>query len=325
VRAIVRIVTGVGCVTAALLLAGQARAQVSGGTGTFSGGSSGGGSSGGGGGGGGSGGSGAQNVGGQMETQTLQQGIVADSLLGSFNNVGSGSTSRSGSSNSAVSSSNPLSAYYYNPLAQGLVSSNSSGTSSSNAAAFGTPLFSNLSSSSSSSSLGGRNTGSAFGGSSTTGSSFGGIGSSTSRGSTGLSGTATIRGGTGTIAPGFTGSSWGPAIGRRGPVTGATLRVPARAIPILSRRGDLQQIIAGSTRLSAPGNITILTDGNTIVLSGTVANEDDRRMAENMLRLAPGVQTLRNDLTVGPGPISPPPGAIIPGPGPISPPPGTGP
>jgi hypothetical protein len=224
-----------------------------------------------------------------------------------------------------ISQSNPLAAYYYNPLAQGLVSSTGTGSTTGNAAAFGTPLFGT--STGSSGSYGSRNTGSAFGGASTTGSSFGGIGSTTGRtGSTGLSGTASISGRTttGTIAPNFAGGTWGPSIGRRGVVTGATLRRPAPGIPIAARRPDLQAIIGRSTSFTGPANVTVTTDGTAVVLTGTVASEDDRRIAENMLRLAPGVHDLRNNLTVQPsvGPAAPAPFAgTSPGPAPIAPPP----
>jgi hypothetical protein len=335
-----RIVTGVGCVTAALLLAGPARGQMSGGTGSFSGGGGSSGGSGGGSGGGGGTGSSASNVSGSIQSQQLSQGITADSLLGSFNNVGTGTMGRGGSS--AVSSANPLAAYYYNPLAQGLVSGTGTGSTTGNAAAFGTPTYGNMTSGSGS--LGGRSTGSAFGGTSSSGlGSFGSVGSTASRtGSTGsLSGTATIRGGTtGTIAPGFTGGTWGPAIGRRGPVMAASLARVSRPIPVATRRPDLQAIIARSTRLTSAAGITVATEGNTVVLTGTVASEDDRRIAENMLRLHPGVVDIRNQLTVGPPPPAPGVGGAAgpqapapavgssaspgppPGPAPIAPPPG---
>lgn len=292
-RAIVRTVTGVGCVTAALLLVGPARGQTAG-TGTFSGGSStGGGASRGGGG----GNSTSNNF--SIDTQEISQGIVGQSLLGGFDSVGQGGAGRT-AQGGAVSPSNPLAAYYVNPLAQGLMSGTGQSTST-NAAAFGTPLYGNLAGTGTAGTSTGRGTRSAFGGTATSSlGSFGGVGSTTGRGATGgLSGTATIRGGTtGTIAPGFNGGSWGPAIGRRGPVMAATLRTPARPIPLAVRRPDLQAIIARSTTLTSAGNITVATDGDVIVLTGTVVNEDDRRIAENMLRLSPGVRNLRNELRV---------------------------
>ena len=300
-RTILRTVTGVGCVTAALLLAGPAAAQMSGGTGTFSGGSSsGGGRSGGGSGGSGGSGGGSSSNNFSIDTQQISQGIISDSLLGSFNNVGQ-ATGRTSQGN-VVSPANPLAAYYYNPLAQGLMNGSTGGTST-NITPFGSPLYGNLSATGSSGTLGGRGTGNAFGGSSGSSlGSFGGVGSTTSRGgsTSGLSGTATVtgRGTTGTIAPGFNGGTWGPAIGRRGPVMAASLRTPARPVPTAARRPDLQAIIARSTVLSSAAGVTVATDGDVVVLTGTVATEDDRRIAENMLRLSPGVRELRNELKV---------------------------
>jgi hypothetical protein len=299
VRTIVRTLTSVGCVTAALLIAGPVHAQsMSGGTGSFSGGGSGGGG-GGGGGGGSSNAGGAQNTSSGITATQLQQSIgQTSSALNSFNNVGTGS-----GSNGMVSASNPLSAYYYNPLAQGYITVNSGGTPTPSNVAFGNPLYGNLTTTGSSSgTLGSRGgTGNAFGGSSSSSrGSFGGGGSTGSTGLSSLSGTATIRGGTSGTAILFTGGgSYGPAIGRRGPVMNGNLRMPGiRPIPVAARQADLQQMIARSSQLSAPAGITVATDGNVFVLRGTVATEDERRIAENVLRTAPGGGNLRNELQV---------------------------
>jgi hypothetical protein len=302
-RATLRTLTGVGCVTTAMLIAAPAFGQMSGGTGSFSGG-------GGGGGGGGGNNGNAQNVGqGGISGQSLSSGITTTgSVLNSFNNVGSGSSSRSN-----IASSNPLGPYYYNPLAQGTITESASGTSSASNIPFGSPLYSGTSTGGGTGSLGGRGgAGNAFGGTSSSGlGSFGGASGSRS---TGLSGTATIRGGATQQVPQYTPpGSMGPAIGRRGPVVGYALATPARPIAMAVRRPDLQAVIARSTRISSPAGIVVGNDGNTIVLRGTVATEDDRRIAENVLRLSPGVFDVRNELTVGPG------GGNIPGPGPMAP------
>ena len=137
--AILKTLTGVGCVTAALLLAAPAHGQMSGGSGSFSGGgggSSGGSASGGGGGSaGGSGGSGstASNGNFQLSTSNLSDTVGSTpSTLNSFNNVGSGT-----STNGIVSPSNPLAAYYYNPLSQGLITISSSGAATPSNVPFG--------------------------------------------------------------------------------------------------------------------------------------------------------------------------------------------
>jgi hypothetical protein len=212
-------------------------------------------------------------------------------LLGSFNNVGTGTGTVRGSS---VDASNPFAGYYYNPLSQGLVNPSPS---------FGSPIFTS-SSGTMNSILGGNNRGSSFG-------TFGGT-STSSRGTAGglantVNGAARIGGATGTIRTSTSGSttnnglsypggSYGPTIGRTGPVVAASAHFAGRPIVTGVRRDDLQGILLRSTRLTTPAGISVTMDGNTVVLSGTVASEDERRLAENMLRLAPGVRDLRNEL-----------------------------
>jgi hypothetical protein len=249
----------------------------------------------------------AQNTSGQITATQLTGSIGStSSILNSFNNVGTGSGS------SAVSPTNPLSSYYYNPMAQGYITVNSSGTATASNTPFGNALYGNVSSGGSTS--GGRGSSSAFGGSSNSGSlgSFGG--SSAGRSSSSLTGgTASIRSGTSGTAILFTGAgSYGPSIGRRNAVISAALKNGPRPILAVARRPDLQAIIARSSSLSNPAGITVVAEGGQIVLMGTVASEDERVLAANMLRMSPGGTNLRNDLTVGPG------GGTIPGPGPMA-------
>jgi hypothetical protein len=263
-------------------------------------------SSGGGSSGGGSSGSGASgsNTSGQITATQLAGSIgTTSSILNSFNQVGTGSGS------SAVSPTNPLAAYYYNPMAQGYITVNSSGSATASNTPFGQALYGNVSSGGSSTS--GRSSSSAFGGTSNSGSlgSFGG--SSASRSTT--TGSASVRSGTTGTATLFTGGgSYGPAIGRKNAVIAAALKNPPRVITAAARRPDLQAIIARSSSLSNPNGIVVLADGGQIVLSGTVASEDERILAANLLRLSTGGSNLRNELTVGPG------GGNIPGPGPMA-------
>jgi hypothetical protein len=68
----------------------------------------------------------------------------------------------------------------------------------------------------------------------------------------------------------------------------------------LEKRDDLQQILARSTTLASKKSIQVLSDGRAIVLRGVVANEHDRRVAEALLRISPGVDEVRNELTISP-------------------------
>jgi hypothetical protein len=74
-------------------------------------------------------------------------------------------------------------------------------------------------------------------------------------------------------------------------------------------QSDLQGVLARSTGLSPNRDIRVAVEGPAVVLRGTVASEQDRRLAEGLVRLTPGVHEVRNELTVtgaapqpGPGP-----------------------
>jgi hypothetical protein len=71
-----------------------------------------------------------------------------------------------------------------------------------------------------------------------------------------------------------------------------------RASGPLQVRADLQAVIARSSSLSPQSKIQVLSDGQGVVLQGTVASEHDRRLAEALVRLSPGGRVLRNELIV---------------------------
>jgi osmotically-inducible protein OsmY len=52
-----------------------------------------------------------------------------------------------------------------------------------------------------------------------------------------------------------------------------------------------------SSMLANPRGIDVRMDGNVVVLRGTVRDEDEAKTAEGMVRLTPGVLTVRNELT----------------------------
>jgi hypothetical protein len=63
---------------------------------------------------------------------------------------------------------------------------------------------------------------------------------------------------------------------------------------------DLQRVVAGSSALTSKGDIQVVTDDSGVVLRGIVANDHERRLAEALLRLTPGVRDIRNELAVRP-------------------------
>jgi hypothetical protein len=333
VRIFLRTAAAIGLAAGVLAWAGPAWAQTGGGGG---GGSRGGGGSMGGSG-SGSSSSSAQPATGISNTDT---GVTG---LNSFANVGTGTTGRGSSQSAVSSSNFLAAYYvnpYAQGLSVSTTSSQSmsltpfgsavyanvssgSGYGGSSGGGFG---GASLSGTANRSSFSGTSLGASgsYGG----GGSMGGVGTSTSRagGAGGFGGTASTfgggiggvgglsglggLGGTATTRPGgttgiitFAGGSWGPTIGRTGPVVSASIGFrgqPSIPAPVV-RRDDLRQVITRSTVLRTPGAIDVMMDGNTVVLRGRVASADDRRIAENMLRLTPGVRNVRNELEVQTG------------------------
>jgi hypothetical protein len=107
------------------------------------------------------------------------------------------------------------------------------------------------------------------------------------------------------------GTNYGAVLNRAGVTPSVpmnlNLNVP-RVVPSV-QAANLQAQIARTSSITVPANINVGVDGGTIVLRGQVASPDERRIAENVLRLAPGVTNLRNELQVqtpAPAPVTPP-------------------
>jgi hypothetical protein len=188
----------------------------------------------------------------------LGQSAVTAGGMAGRPGVGSGTTT-------GPTSGNPFQAYYGNPLAMGVLNATDS--------SFGSPIY-NMT------------------GFSTTGGLTG----------TGLGGTAALRTGLTGSAGGLNALSGigGSSIGvRRALPYFTTLGFARRpALAPLQVRTDLRLTLARSTVLRSRDNIDVLMDGTTVVLRGQVADERERRLAENMLRLSPGVRDIRNELEV---------------------------
>jgi hypothetical protein len=63
-------------------------------------------------------------------------------------------------------------------------------------------------------------------------------------------------------------------------------------------QAEVERVLARSTALSPNRNIRVAVDGPAVVLRGTVPNEQDRRLAEALIRFTPGVYEVRNELEV---------------------------
>jgi hypothetical protein len=61
---------------------------------------------------------------------------------------------------------------------------------------------------------------------------------------------------------------------------------------------DLQSMISSSSGLSAAQGLQVTAgERGLVVLRGTVADADEARLVENMIRLTPGVRDVKNELT----------------------------
>jgi hypothetical protein len=217
---------------------------------------------------------------------------------GTFTGSFTGATASS-SSRSTYGSTGPMGRYMANPLAIGFPSTqtttNRSGGSTGNqtlwytqALPFGTPTYGTASlmttttgttgTLGSTGSLGGSNP---FGGST--------LGGSNPFGSNTL-GTANQA-----TRP-FTGAS---SIGvRRAPAYTTTLAFDYTPRTATSVRTDLDRVLSSTSRLPSRDSIRFEMDGSTVVLRGQVRNERERRLAEALVRLTPGVREVRNELVV---------------------------
>jgi BON domain len=110
---------------------------------------------------------------------------------------------------------------------------------------------------------------------------------------TGQTGTASIR--ATNPASGYFGAPIGV---RRLPAYATTLKIkdmPAPETP-LQVREDLRNMLAKSGQLDSKDAFRVLMDGPAVVLQGEVVDDDERRLVENMVRLTPGVNAIRNEL-----------------------------
>jgi hypothetical protein len=254
-------------------LSTPAFAQITGGGGAGGGGAGGGGAGGGGfgGGGGGMGGGGAGAGG-----SSSGSGSASTTIFGSGGSGGVGG--KGGTGSTPISSSNPFQTYYSNPLAAGLGSNIQLKAQSTL----------NL------------NTGSSTNNSKpiVTGSGTFGVAMYAATKTTTGTGTG-VAGGVSSSSQSVTGFN---TIGmKRTPVytTAADTQLVAPPIPRGKLQADLKATL-DTSGLKGFQKLNVFMDENTVVLQGKVESERDRRMAEGLLRLTPGVYDVRNEIQVQP-------------------------
>jgi hypothetical protein len=80
-------------------------------------------------------------------------------------------------------------------------------------------------------------------------------------------------------------------------VTEPRFRFPAPSLAALE--ADVRGAVERSNRLQSNGNsIRVALDGSLVKLIGTVSDVEDRHLAEDLVRLVPGVRDVSNELTV---------------------------
>jgi hypothetical protein len=89
----------------------------------------------------------------------------------------------------------------------------------------------------------------------------------------------------------------------RGSTTGLSPALGTPRTGPLQSRSDLQRVIERSSALAAQDVIQVVSDGSGVVLRGVVVSDYDRRLAELLLRLSPGVGSIRNELLVRAAPV----------------------
>jgi hypothetical protein len=78
----------------------------------------------------------------------------------------------------------------------------------------------------------------------------------------------------------------------------AQMQFPTPRVAAGAMQTDLRSVIDGNPLLSNPKGVKFVVDANNnVTLRGTVADDDEARLIEGMVRLTPGVGGIKNELT----------------------------
>ena len=90
----------------------------------------------------------------------------------------------------------------------------------------------------------------------------------------------------------------GSILNRRGPAYTVAVTFPYEPATASQLRTEAQNVLARSNALTMKDSIKVRLDGQTLVLEGQVRSDQERRLAENMVRLTPGARSIQNNLQI---------------------------
>ena len=117
-------------------------------------------------------------------------------------------------------------------------------------------------------------------------------------GAAGARGTTTATGRTGGTGTGQTTDPGGQLVQLPRQIAyTAQLKFAVPPLPAPRLQADLRGVIDRAGLAASPAGVQVLVDGNAVVLRGAVADGDEARLVEGLVRLTPGVGRITNELT----------------------------
>jgi hypothetical protein len=78
----------------------------------------------------------------------------------------------------------------------------------------------------------------------------------------------------------------------------AQMRFPTPPVAAGKMQTDLRVVLDNTSQIANPKAVQIIVDANNnVILRGNVADEDEARLVEGIVRLTPGVRAIQNELT----------------------------
>ena len=75
-----------------------------------------------------------------------------------------------------------------------------------------------------------------------------------------------------------------------------TVKLPQPKFDATQMTTDIRGMLNRSSSLTSARGIDVSMNGTTVVLKGTVKDEDEAKTAEGIIRLTPGVKDVKNEL-----------------------------